>query len=103
MASALERDLDQAGGDQLLQVPSGADPGRTRGGHVAVGWLSWARQPAMREDQRGHRTLFCRNCGFEVFLPPHLQIHDRPQEHVVPEAPTFSPGLGHWTDQGFNG
>lgn len=41
-----------------------------RGGHMAVGWLSCGCV-----EQGHHRTLYCRDCGCERFLPPHLQEH----------------------------
>lgn len=46
-----------------------------RGNHVAVGWLAcWCDNtgPAVGH---GHRTLFCRDCEVEVFIPPHLGEH----------------------------
>ncbi len=46
-----------------------------RGGHVAVGWLSCG---CVTDGTGGHRTLFCRDCGFELFLPPHLGAHGPP-------------------------
>jgi len=49
------------------RCPGCAEP--YRGGHVAVGWLACGCPGA---SGGGHRTLFCRDCGFEVFLPPHL-------------------------------
>lgn len=42
---------------------------RYRGGHVAVGWLACA---CRGRACTGHRTLYCRDCGTEVFLPTHL-------------------------------
>ena len=43
-----------------------------RGGHVAVGWLACGCAGAERGS---HRTLYCRDCMTEVFLPPHHQEH----------------------------
>ena len=43
-----------------------------RGGHVAIGWLACGCAGA---DQGAHRTLYCRDCGCERFLPPHLAEH----------------------------
>jgi hypothetical protein len=45
-----------------------------RGGRMAVGWLACGC-PNASAAGHGHRTLFCRDCGTEVFLPPHLEPH----------------------------
>jgi hypothetical protein len=32
-------------------------------GHVAIGWLACQCPNALIDDQRAHRTVFCRYCG----------------------------------------
>lgn len=48
-----------------------------RGGHIAIGWLACACENVGGLGG-GHRTLFCRDCRCEVFLPPHVAEHDQP-------------------------
>jgi hypothetical protein len=57
-----------------------------RGGHVAVGWLACGCDGAERG---AHRTLYCRDCACEVFLPPHHAQHgpEKPPDGASSEEP----------------
>lgn len=60
-----------------------------RGGHMAVGWLACGCNDAGR-----HRTLYCRDCRTEVFLPPHAALHGPWLPRTEPAAwPWYPPPL----------
>ena len=86
----LRRTVDRHGRLVWVEVHPERCPGCSepyRGGHVAVGWLACQCPNALIDDQRAHRTLYCRDCGTEVFLPPHLQEHGPAMSDERPTGP----------------